>query len=118
MKTHLLLKFALSAAIVISISACASIHPKLAGEPKFITGNVTSIAVSGYGPASAQLQFTVGGEVFVANAYPAHEPQVFSSTATLLSIAYVHSKKVSVQYQPGEPNRTIAVFLPPQPIKR
>ena len=125
MKTCQLLNTVLAIATLIVVSGCVTSqtnHAKALAKNTqgTTTGRITSISVSGYGQNSAEIVFTVlssatgQNQAFHVLAYPAYEPQVFSSTATMLTTAYVHNKKVRVTYQrnEGETDRTISVSMP------
>ena len=81
-------------------------------------GKVTYINVKGRGPNSAQLLFTIeasksDNKPFVVNAHPATEPQVFSSIAALLLLAYETGKSVGVSYELADPTDiAFEIWLP------
>ncbi|GEM_PF-5849515 len=80
-------------------------------------GTVVLLDISGIGPNSAQILFTLKSPVesksFVVNAYPAHEPAVFAAYSSLLSMAYVNNDSVGVRYEsfPGETDRVAGMSI-------
>ena len=90
----------------------------MAKKNKSFTGKVVSIDISGIGPNSAQLQFTLtrGSEsrTFIATAYPGHEPAVFAAYTTLLTGAYFNNQVVGIRFEEvaGETDRVSDIYLP------
>lgn len=81
-------------------------------------GKVTSLTVTGNGPASAMIVFVlhaseINSKVFVVTAYPGFEPQVFSGMSSLLVSAFYFNGDVEVTYFdfPGEEARCTNVTL-------
>ena len=85
-------------------------------------GIVTSLALTGDGPGSAELLFTIrktdGQKVrdraFVFLAYPRHEGRVFAGAASILAVAYSHGTLIEVMYQRNHPtDLAIGLLIPP-----
>ena len=75
-------------------------------NPRMLTGQVTELDVSGYGPNSAQLEFSITPqnkppETFVMEFDT--EPQVFAVAATILMNAYQTKTNVQITIPGGQP---------------
>jgi len=76
------------------------------GSPRQLIGLVKELDVSGFGPNSAHLEFSILGESGIAETFVMEfdtEPQVFAAAATILSGAFFANRKVQITIPGGQP---------------